>query len=101
MEAVIQKSKNKDKKYDAIIDNKRRISFGNTGYSDYTKHHDKERKQRYIDRHKKNEDWGISGVKTAGFYSRWITWNKPTIKESVEDLNKKFKNLNVKLNNNK
>ncbi len=101
MEVVIQKSKNKDKKYDAIIDNKRRISFGNTGYSDYTKHHDKERKQRYIDRHKKNENWGISGVKTAGFYSRWITWNKPTIKESVEDLNKKFKNLNVKLNNNK
>ncbi len=89
MEVVIQKSKNKDKKYDAIIDNKRRISFGAAGYSDYTKHHDKERKQRYIDRHKKNEDWGISGVKTAGFYSRWITWNKPTIKESVEDFKKR------------
>ena len=58
MEVVIQKSKNKDKKYDAIIDNKRVVSFGSAGYSDYTKHQDKERKQRYITRHKKNEDWG-------------------------------------------
>ena len=57
MDIVISKSTNKSKKYDAVIDDKKKISFGEKGANDYTKHKDEERKQRYIDRHKKNEDW--------------------------------------------
>ena len=97
MEIVITPSKNNNKKFDALIDGKKTVSFGQKGASDYTKHKDKERKERYIDRHKKNEDWGVSGVKTAGFWSRHILWAKPTLKESVDDINKKFKSLNVKM----
>jgi len=67
------------------------------GASDYTKHKDEERKQRYIDRHKKNEDWTKTGVKTAGFYSKHVLWNKPTLQASIDDINKKFKSLNVKI----
>ena len=96
MEVIIQKSKKKDKKFDAIVDNKT-VSFGAKGYSDYTIHKDAERKQRYINRHKEKENWGISGLKTAGFYAKHILWNKPTLTASINDLNKKCKSIKVKL----
>ena len=66
---IIKKSTNPDKKYDAFNYDKK-ISFGAAGYSDFTKHKDTERKNRYIDRHKKNENW--SNPETAGFLSRFI-----------------------------
>ena len=97
MNIEISKSNKSEKKLKAVIDGKKTIHFGSAGASDYTKHKDPERKERYIDRHKKREDWGKSGVDTAGFYSRWVTWHKPTIEASVKDLNKKFKSLNFKL----
>ena len=96
MEVSITKSKKKDKKFDAVIDGKKTVSFGHSAYSDYTKHKDNDRKNKYIDRHKSNEDWTKSGIRTAGFYSRWVTWNKPTIEASVNDLNKKYKDINFK-----
>ena len=90
MDVVISKSDRSDKKMKAVINNKKTIHFGAKGYEDFTTHKDKDRKQRYIDRHKKREDWGASGVDTAGFYSRWVTWHKPTIQESVKELKKEF-----------
>jgi hypothetical protein len=97
MEVIIKKSKKSDKKLDAIVDGKKTISFGAKGYSDYTLHKNDDRKNRYINRHKKNEDWGLSGIETAGFYAKNILWNKKTISESVKDLNNKYKNVNFKL----
>ena len=95
MNIIIKPSHLPNKKYDAVIDEGRKtIPFGSKGMSDYTKHKDTERKNRYIDRHKKNENW--NDPLTAGFYSRWITWNKPTLNESIKDTNKKF-NVNIKL----
>ena len=93
MEIIIKKSSKSDKKLDAVIDGKKTVSFGAKGYSDYTLHKDPERKERYISRHKKNEDWTKSGIKTAGFYAKHVLWNKPTLKGSVDDLNKKFKDV--------
>lgn len=95
MQITITRSKKADKKYDAIIDDKKTISFGAKGYSDFTQHKDKDRKDLYIKRHKTNEDW--TDPKTAGFYAKNILWNLPTIKESIADINKRFKTLNVKL----
>ena len=94
-EIIITKSKNKDKKYDARIDGKKTVSFGSAGMSDFTKHKDTERKQRYLDRHKSRENW--NDPTTAGYLSRWILWAKPTIEESIKDLNKRNKNVNFKL----
>jgi hypothetical protein len=37
-----------------------------------------------------NENWLKSGIDTAGFWSRWLLWNKPTIKESYMDIKKRF-----------
>jgi len=98
MEVIIKKSKKPEKKFDAVIDGKKTVSFGAAGMSDYTLHKDPERKERYINRHKgMGETWTKAGVKTPGFYARWVLWNKPTLKGSVDDLNKKFKDVNFVL----
>ena len=98
MEVVLTKSKNSSKKkYDARIDGSKTVSFGQKGYSDFTKHGNNDRKERYIDRHKKNEGWNKPGAKTAGFYSKHVLWNKPTLKTSIDDINKRFKDFNIKM----
>ena len=62
--------------------------FGAKGMSDYTKHKNDERKQRYLDRHRKRENW--DNPMTAGALSRWILWNKKTLRESINDYKQKF-----------
>ena len=57
---------------------------------------DDDRKERYLARHKKNEDHTKSGINTAGFLSAKILWNKPTIEASISDLNKKYKDVKFK-----
>jgi hypothetical protein len=51
-------------------------------------HQHEERKQRYIDMHEKNESkyWNKSGIDTASFWSRFLLWEKPTTKESYQDI---------------
>jgi hypothetical protein len=89
---VIKKSTNSAKKYMAIFyeDGKKikTIHFGAAGMSDYTKHKNKSRKKRYMNRHRTRENW--NNPMTAGALSRWILWNKPTLKESIQDYKKKF-----------
>ena len=90
------KSNKADKKYMVKIISKktgreRTIHFGASGMSDYTIHKDEARKQRYINRHKALEDF--NNPETAAYYSRWILWHLPTIRESwnwvKNDLKKK------------
>ncbi len=91
----IRRSHLPHKKYDAVIDGRKTIPFGQRSAEDYTMHKDEARKENYLRRHKPTENW--NDPKSAGFYSRWITWNKSTLRESVADVNKKFKNLEVRL----
>ena len=92
-------SKIRGKKYTAIIykgdDKIKTVHFGQFGASDFTKHKNEERKQRYIDRHRDNENWSKAGITSAGFWSRWSLWNKPTIQASKSDIESRF---NVKIN---
>jgi hypothetical protein len=89
---VIKKSDKPKKKYKAVLydkDNKTKtIYFGSAGMSDFTKHKDEKRKQLYINRHKKRENWNVPD--TAGSLAKHILWNKPTLKESIADYKKKF-----------
>ena len=62
--------------------------FGAYGYEDFTTHKDEERKKLYLARHEKNENW--NNPTTAGALSRWILWNKKTLKASIEDYRKRF-----------
>ena len=95
VDIIFKKSSKAGKKYDAVIDGKKTVSFGATGYSDFTKHKDEDRKNNYIARHKPNQDW--KDHTTAGFWVKNILWNKPTVEASVRDTNKKFSNLNIKM----
>ena len=89
----IVKSKNKKKKFDAIItDNKgdkKVIPFGAAGYSDFIlSGGDKKKREAYIKRHSKNEDWNKIN---AGSLSRYILWGKSSNMETnIKDFKKKF-----------
>lgn len=92
MKVIIKKSTNSKKKYMAIFyDNKKKIKtthFGSNGMSDYTRHKNKTRKKKYIQRHKNRENW--DNYMSAGSLSRWILWNKPSYRESVKSYKKRF-----------
>jgi hypothetical protein len=87
---LLRTSSRSDKKYMVKVGDKI-IHFGASGYSDYTIHKDEERKRRYDQRHMPREDWSIYGIDTAGFWAKWILWNKPTIDESIRDIEKRFR----------
>lgn len=95
MSYTLKKSNDKKHKYIVIMPDNKKIKFGAYGYSDFTKHKDIERKKRYEARHKAREDW--TKKNSAGFWSKWILWNKPTLKESIDHTQKKFK-IKIKRN---
>lgn len=81
------------KKYVATIKNKqtgreKSVKFGAKGMDDFTKTNDVAQKERYIQRHKKNENW--RDVTSAGFWSKNLLWNKPTISASLADIKSKY-----------
>jgi len=86
----LKKSNLKNKRYMVLINNKK-IHFGDSRYQNYTMHKDNERRRLYILRHKKNEDWNLKGINTAGFWSYWLLWHKKKLDDSIKYLNKKFK----------
>jgi len=87
-------STNPKKKLQAhfLLDNGREkvIRFGAAGYKDFTTFPKEERedhKERYLQRHAK-ENW--DNPLTAGALSRWILWNKPTLRGSITDFKRRF-----------
>ncbi len=91
---TLKPATDKKHKYVATLKNdktgkEKNIKFGAYGMSDFTKHKDKDRKDRYENRHKKNENW--DDPTTAGFWSKNLLWNKPTISESLKATIKKYK----------
>ena len=96
---VISRSTNDAKKLMAVFydgeDKKLKTThFGARGSSDYTKHGDKERMERYLERHgggfetSTKENW--KDPMTAGALSRWILWNKPDLGRSFKDYLRRF-----------
>ena len=91
---TLEKSSNPKKKYMITIISKKTnrektIHFGANGMSDFTIHKDESRKARYINRHKSNENW--NDAETSGYYSRWVLWNLPSLKDSWNDTKAKLK----------
>ena len=89
---TLRRSRNPEKKWDAVFEKEGKekvVSFGARGYSDFTKHKNVTRKARYIKRHSgMGEHW--SKPDTPGALSRWILWNKPSLKGSLRDFRKRF-----------
>ena len=81
------------KKYVAIFDlgdNKtKKVHFGSKESSTYLDHHDTNKRENYIKRHKVRENF--NDPLTAGSLSRWLLWNKETLSASIADFKKKFK----------
>lgn len=76
--------------HDEVHDRTKTTHFGAAGYEDYTTHKDPERKARYLERHGRGrEDW--DDPTTPGALSRWILWNKPTLRASIEDFKRRFR----------
>ena len=96
MQITIQKSSRAGKKYMAKVGEKT-VHFGALGYQDFTTSRDEKRKTSYLARHKTSEDWTLAGVDTAGFWARWLLWNKPSITASISDINQRFKSLSVSM----
>ena len=96
MRVRVSKSNRAGKKYSAAIEGGPTIHFGAKGFQDFTLTGDEERKAAYLARHKVREDWTLGGVKSAGFWARWLLWNKPSLAESIADLNRRFTSLSVR-----
>jgi len=67
----------------------RTVHFGFEGGSAYPDHKNPVTKRNYLARHIVNEDW--DDFMSAGALSRWILWNKTTIRESIADFKRRFK----------
>ena len=119
MRVVIHKSPMSDKKFRATVYDRGKVDvvdFGGAGYSDYTLHGDAFRMRRYVVRHGGNvpvrllsstsrnevqkkmlrvvssdtESWGIRGIRSAGFWSRWLLWSFPDIRDAARFIEKRF-----------
>tara|TARA_R110001599_G_scaffold47031_3_gene137007 strand:+ start:1100 stop:1411 length:312 start_codon:yes stop_codon:yes gene_type:complete len=99
LEKVI-KSDRKEKKLMAIFcmcegascckDNKKKkVHFGQATAGDYTITKDKEQRERYRTRHKK--DLETKDPTRAGYLSRFLLWGDSTsLKQNIKDYKKKF-----------
>lgn len=101
---TLTKSPKKEKKYRVTFKSKgtplsngvplsKHVDFGQKGYSDYTIHKDRARMKRYIDRHSRmGENWSVvKGKYSAGFWSRWLLWSKPSLKAAISSVSKRLK----------
>ena len=116
MRVKIIRSPDSKKKFRAILEDGRTVDFGASGYSDYTKHKNPSRMRSYVLRHggqipirivaernpamihrmmhgidkSDKEDWKLSGIGGAGFWSRWYLWSEPTIPQVRVFMSKRF-----------
>lgn len=92
---VIEKGSAKNKKWKAIFyDDKgkkiRTVQFGDNRYEDYTQHKDKQRRKRYLERHKK--DLSKGDYMSAGHLSYYILWGASTnLNTNIKQYKKMFK----------
>lgn len=88
----VVRSEKPGKKWKAVFENDGRTKtthFGAAGMQDYTQHHDKERRERYRQRHKKDLETG--DPTRAGFLSYYILWGDSTsFDENIRQYKSKF-----------
>lgn len=80
------RSTNPLKKWDVYVPTDsgrlKKVSYGARGMSDYTIHHDKERRERYRNRHTNDH---IDDPYKAGFWSWWHLWGNTTNSKKAFD----------------
>ena len=93
----IERSTKKPYKYKALFStssNARKIvtHFGHRAFEDYIIHKDRERRDRYRSRHRKDLD--TDDPTRAGYLSYYILWNKPTLEASIRDYARRLRVYN-------
>ncbi len=93
MKLVIKPSTKSDKKYMAIFYEKdkkvKTTHFGQAGADDYTKTKNKEQRDKYRTRHKK--DLETKDPTKAGYLSYYILWGDSTsLQENIKNYKKRF-----------
>ncbi len=90
----VTRSERAGKKYKAQFEHGKAVHFGAAGMSDFTRHKDPKRREAYLARHRANEDW--ADKESAGFWSRWLLWEKPSLSGAAQAL--RSKGLDVRVN---
>ena len=116
MQVKVVRSPDRKKKFRAILEDGRTVDFGARGYSDYTKHKTPSRMRSYVLRHggripkriiaerdpkriqtlmlgvnsSDKEEWKITGIDSAGFWSRWYLWSYPDFDSVRKFISKRF-----------
>ena len=89
---------NESKRFRAYFSDGTITKFGqtNTKKGTFIDHQNKELKKNYIKRHLK--DLETNDYTRAGYLSLFLLWNKPTLKESMNDFNRrlKYNDFNIK-----
>lgn len=84
-------STRKNKRYMVELKDGTKVHFGAPKGSTFIDHQDTDKKAAWIARHSKlGEDWTKDGIKTAGFWSHWLLWSRPTLKGAINQIRKKF-----------
>lgn len=78
----IVKSSRKNKKYNAYSDDGLNVHFGDSRYKDFTETNDAHKRDLYLKRHCKREDW--SNEKKAAFWSVHFLWHKKSKEEAAK-----------------
>jgi hypothetical protein len=98
MEVIIKLSYKPDKRYQAIFyDKDMKLKTTHFGYADgkgkygstYIDHKNDTLKEAWIARHEVNGTF--NDPMSASALSRWILWNKKTLRESIADYKRRFK----------
>lgn len=85
----VERSPIQKKKWRAFFDNGKHTDFGANEMEDYTQHHDKERRERYIQRHLK--DLKTNDPTRAGYLSMFLLWGPYTsLEKNIRFYKKKF-----------
>lgn len=90
---ILTESTRKGKRFMVILPDGKKVHFGAEDGETYLEHKDDDKKEAWLARHgskEMNEDWSKDGMHTAGFYSRWLLWNKKTLRKSIKDVRKRF-----------
>jgi hypothetical protein len=100
MEVIIKLSDRPDKRYMAVFyDKNKKLKTTHFGYaitdndikkygSTYIDHKNDTLKEAYIARHKVNEDF--NDYMSAGSLSRYILWEKKSLRDAISDYKKRF-----------
>jgi hypothetical protein len=92
---ILSKSPLKTKKWKAEFSDGKTIHFGAKGFSDFTLTGDETKKKAYIARHKVNENWTKSGIRTAGFWAYHLLWREKTLQKAIKNAEERF-NIKIK-----